>query len=370
MKARSLFVIAGLAAAVLANAQTFSVVPNGWENLNAGSTFLGPMANAQRTYQLLINENQLTDHVGKTIDGFVWRLPASATDPWPASDISFTNFDVRVSPGVTPSARSLTFASNVTGTQELVRSGALTVPAGSFPSGGSPNAWGMYIDFQTGYLYMGGHLLIEIRHTGFSGTSRSVDAIAATGGPAGVYGVLVSACWTGSYTGVSGSQGNFSAIQLRSVGSTTSVSGQIDFTDRVGNFPASVNIDFKNLDLTVAHTAMNVAVDSNGNYSTNDLPAMAGNYYVSVQRQPWLRRNVGPINTGSSQSGVDIALFNGDVDGDNEVGIGDLAILSGAFGSVVGDPNFDADADLDGDDEVGIGDYAILSGNFGMLGDD
>ena len=63
------------------------------------------------------------------------------------------------------------------------------------------------------------------------------------------------------------------------------------------------------------------------------------------------------------------SLINGDIDGDNEVGPGDFGILSSAFGSVDGDPNWDPEADLDGDGEVGPSDFGILSANFGLSGD-
>jgi hypothetical protein len=118
---------------------------------------------------------------------------------------------------VAPADRSLTFANNVVGAQTLVRSGGLTVPASSFSAGASPNAFGLAIGFDTGYLYTGGNLLIEIRHTGFTGTSRSTDAMLATGGAAQGYGTLFSAAWSSSYTGTSGSQGNFSVLQISSV---------------------------------------------------------------------------------------------------------------------------------------------------------
>lgn len=112
-----------------------------------------------------------------------------------------------------------------------------------------------------------------------------------------------------------------------------------------------------------------MAVDGGGNFSTGDLPAIPGNYIVSVKKQPWLRKNVGPVDTSSSQSGLMLPLTSGDIDGDNEVGIGDYAGLSFSYGSVSGDFNWDPNADLDGDGEVGIGDYAVLSGNYGLVGD-
>ncbi|HRI42633.1 MAG TPA: hypothetical protein PLL78_00930 [Fimbriimonadaceae bacterium] len=150
---------------------------------------------------------------------------------------------------------------------------------------------------------------------------------------------------------------------------TASIAGQVSFGDRFGNFPTSVNIDFENLDNTIAFTAVNVAVDSMGNFSTSDLPPVAGTYLVSIKRAPWLRRTIGPYNTGSSHSGLLFSLVNGDIDGDNEVAIGDYAQLSTAFGAEPGDPNWNESADLNGDDAVDIGDFAVLSANFGIEGD-
>lgn len=190
----------------------FLVVPSDYASTPANITFLGPLANAPRTYQLLIHESLLTNLVGKEIKAISWRLPTSATANWPLADVTYTNYDIYLSESVTPSARSLTFIDNVVGPQKLVRSGALEIPTDSYPFGGTPvNGWGREIDFDSAYTYNGSHLLIEIRHSGFSGTSRSVEAIgtAITG-----YGTLFSACWTGSYTGVSGSQGNFCVHRL------------------------------------------------------------------------------------------------------------------------------------------------------------
>jgi hypothetical protein len=193
-----------------------AVVPNAFENSSGGGTFLGPLANAPRTYQSLIHESQLVSLLNFELTGLSWRLPIAATEPWPASLITFNNFDIYLSQGVTPADRSLTFANNVAGPQTQVRSGLLTIPTGAMSSGNNPNSFDLEIGFNS-WLYSGGHLLIELRHSGFSGTSRSVDAVAASNTAAG-YGTLFSAAWTGSYTGTSGSQGNFSVTRLTTSG--------------------------------------------------------------------------------------------------------------------------------------------------------
>ncbi len=192
-----------------------SVYPPLYATTNGTSAFTGPLASSARTYQLLINENLLTGLVNKNILSITFRNFSTATTPWPEADVTFSNYDIYLSGSVAPSARSLTFAQNIVGQQILVRSGPLVIPANSFPIGGSPNQFGTPVTFTTPYLYTGGHLLIEIRHAGSTGTSRSVDAVgtAITG-----YGTDFSACWIGSYTGTTGNQGNFSVIALEADG--------------------------------------------------------------------------------------------------------------------------------------------------------
>jgi hypothetical protein len=191
-----------------------SVIPPAYEGSPGTGVFIGPHTNAQRTYQMLIHSSLLTDYVGRELSGFSWRLPVSATESWPAADTVYTNYDIRLSASVDPSARSLTFANNVAGPQTLVRSGPMEVPANAFPSGGSPNEFGLPIEFQNNYLYTGGHLLIEIRHTGNNSGSRAVDAITtSTSG----YGTLFSGAWQSSYTAETGLNGNFTIIELHAV---------------------------------------------------------------------------------------------------------------------------------------------------------
>ena len=188
------------------------VVPPTYAGVQGTGTFLGPLSNAQRTYQMLIRDSILTGLVGQQITALTFRLLASASSNWPASDVTFTNYDIYLSQSVAPENRSFTFAQNVVGIQKRVRSGSLTVTAGSFPFGGSPTSFGTDITFDSAYVYNGGHLLIEIRHTGFSGTSASTDAIlTSTAG----YGFLFSACWASSYTATSTTtQGNFVVTRL------------------------------------------------------------------------------------------------------------------------------------------------------------
>ncbi len=55
----------------------------------------------------------------------------------------------------------------------------------------------------------------------------------------------------------------------------------------------------------------------------------------------------------------------GDLDGDGDVDLADLAALLAVYGSCGGDPDYDPDADLDGSGCVDLVDLATLLANYG-----
>lgn len=196
------------------------VVPNYGAATEADGSFaLTSTATAGRTFQLTIAANQLTGMVGQEISGLQFRLNGATTTAWPATAASFASWDIFIGPGVAPSAMSNTFASNFTSTPTQVRSGVLVVPAGSFPAGGSPNAFGPTLAFTTPYLYSGGDLTLEMRFSAQTGvtTQSPLDAVLASGGPTNGWGVDFAARWTASATGVTGNNGNFPTTKLVTV---------------------------------------------------------------------------------------------------------------------------------------------------------
>lgn len=96
---------------------------------------------------------------------------------------------------------------------------------------------------------------------------------------------------------------------------------------------------------------------------------LVGPHFIFARGPHWLRKNLGSVVLGGVTSGVNGTLTNGDIDADNEVGIGDYAILSAAYGSTPIDLAWVENADLNGDESVDIADYAILSINYGLTGD-
>jgi len=195
-------------------AQVYHVVPPDYTNTPGNGSFLSQFATSARTYQLLMHESLLAPILNKQIYAVSWRLPTSATTNWPSADVTFTDYDFYLGQGVDPANMDRTdFSSNFIGPKKQVRDGSLLVTANSYTFGNTPNNWGPEMTFivDSIYIYTGGNLLIELRHTGFTGTSRSVDALTtSTSG----YGTLFRSCWGSGFAADSGAYGNFSLVRI------------------------------------------------------------------------------------------------------------------------------------------------------------
>lgn len=156
-------------------------------------------------------------------------------------------------------------------------------------------------------------------------------------------------------------------------GGFKAVSGRIELGDFVGD---SFDYEFQ---MQMRDGSGNVLQESGVQLDDTSAPgeenysfftARTGTFTVNAKGAPWLGQNrngvlVGPANAG----GVNFALTNGDSDGDNEVGIGDYALLSSAYNSTPGTLTWFWEADMNGDEAVDIADYAILSSNYGLTGE-
>lgn len=176
------------------------VVPNA-SATTAGTLVLNnPLRNSgnPRTYMLGINASQLAAiPVGSLIVGISMRAGLTTTNPavWPATDVTFTDYEVRIGDVLPPSAWSTTFLSNFVGTPVLARDGAMVVQANAFtnsnPTAPTPNAWGTFFwDFQVPFVYHGGDLGIQMTHPGStSSTSIFFEQVASN---VGVHGQAIT----------------------------------------------------------------------------------------------------------------------------------------------------------------------------------
>lgn len=141
---------------------------------------------------------------------------------------------------------------------------------------------------------------------------------------------------------------------------TATISGNIDFV----NTADSGNTETLSYELksgaNVYTGSLNVLDNGTGGYSIN-IPngAPNGTYSLYIKGGTFLGNYANVTLTGGSVSGVNIALTNGDVDQDGEVGATDFDAVVAQFGNSVS-------ADCDNDGEVGASDFNIVVANFGL----
>jgi hypothetical protein len=178
--------LTGLSLAAVAQAGTVAV-PNQYATTSSGAsglnTFIRDLGNP-RTGQLLIAASELTGiPPGFFIIGVTFRMFSGGTS-FPPTPATWADYTINLGVGG-PLPGSTTFANNFVGAPQLMRSGALTIPANSFPVGGSPNPFGADITFSgtNAYQYNGGNLVVEVRHTGSNITNTAthfLEAVATT----------------------------------------------------------------------------------------------------------------------------------------------------------------------------------------------
>lgn len=147
------------------------------------------------------------------------------------------------------------------------------------------------------------------------------------------------------------------------VGSSPTVSGTLVLQDVSPSFayPTGVLFEYRTPGTAAVVFSTNGGIGAGGAF-TIPSPPSPGSYDLVVKYSHWLRRKASVSTLSGNVSGVLLSLRNGDLDGDNEIGIGDYAQLSSNYGGT-------GTGDLNHDGAVDIADYAILSSNYGQSGD-
>jgi alpha-tubulin suppressor-like RCC1 family protein len=116
-----------------------------------------------------------------------------------------------------------------------------------------------------------------------------------------------------------------------------------------------------------ASFSRSLTLNADGSFSLDNLPR--GSYELAIQGSKWLRRSL-PLFAGRGDvSGLEVALWAGDVNNDNRVDILDLGLLADAFNTTPASPKWNAQADLNCDGMVNLLDLGILADSFGKQGD-
>lgn len=147
------------------------VAPNAYESAEADATLSGPFQANPITLQWIFAASQFSSITsGTQLTAIGFRLNGGS-DTLPVSDVDFTDWNLQLSSSLNAvGSLSATFANNIGPDAVTVRSGALTIPASSFPGGATPNGF-YFIPFSTAYTYNGGDLLLTLTHTGGMGAA-------------------------------------------------------------------------------------------------------------------------------------------------------------------------------------------------------
>jgi hypothetical protein len=148
---------------------------------NANATTLGTSqlnsiirnAGNPRSYQYGINAAELAGiPLGSVITGVSLRFMVfSGNSPsWPPADITWTTYDIHAGPAIPLASWTGNTATNFASPPQQVRTGPMTLDAGTFVNNGiagTVNPWSeFYFDFQVPYLYLGGDLALLFSHPG------------------------------------------------------------------------------------------------------------------------------------------------------------------------------------------------------------
>lgn len=162
--------------------------------------------------------------------------------------------------------------------------------------------------------------------------------------------------------------GNLEAFTAR-IPLPGSVSGRINLSGYVGDWSTvAMNVEIHNVGSDISLLNRSINVDGDGSFDL--ATSLRGSFDVYVSGGTWLRKKIGNVTiTSAGVGGLNVALLNGDVDGDNEVTLADYSQVAAAFGKTTDDAGFNSRADLNGDGEISLADYALVAGNMGASGD-
>lgn len=231
----------------------------------------------------------------------------------------------------------------------------------------------MIYDLEPGYDYLtvyfssdgGGSYQASTAFSGSNLTWSTYTAPLGSGATARVRFRMTTDYSVNDYDGVHIDDITFAGEPCEAIVSTRPISGTITLQDWLGAVPGvPIVVEVRAVGSTTPLETLPTTLGAGGTFTVQTaLPT--GNYDVAVKAPRWLRKVAGNRTlAGGGMTGVNLALPNGDEDGDNEIAIGDYSLLSANFGT--GGPV----GDINGDGEVDIADFAIMSANFGMLGDD
>lgn len=155
--------------------------------------------------------------------------------------------------------------------------------------------------------------------------------------------------------------GNLAFQLLGTSAAPMTIAGNIDLQNTVGSSGTeSIGWTLSNGTNTYTGSVSVADVGNSGYNLTVPSGAPNGSYTLRFKGGTFLSDTLNVTLAGSSISGQNVSLVNGDVDQDGEVGSTDFDAVVGQFGNA-------GSADCDNDGEVGASDFDIVVMNFGLM---
>jgi hypothetical protein len=139
------------------------------------------------------------------------------------------------------------------------------------------------------------------------------------------------------------------------------------FVEDPGTFTETFNVTFYagNTAINTQTVTLTSGNSTNITFLWNTSGFAYGNYTLSAYAWPVSGQT--DLTNNNVTSGVVKVTIPGDLNGDFQVNLKDLAILAKAYGSTAGDANWNPNADIDGDGLVGLSDLGILVQHYGQI---
>jgi hypothetical protein len=297
-----------------------TVTPSAFETSEGGGNSLAVLNGGGRTNQFQWTSTALSGlPVGATITGMRFRLDGGGAAA-PASMLNWTDYEVTLAKASNAiGSMSGTLTNNMTNPVQVM-DGALSISTNSFPGTGTPRSFGPLFAFDTNYLYTGNDLVMLLTHNGSGGSNITVDATTTTATGTGGYRALSTPA---GFQGTVADNPTWSLpiiqfdyvmpeIAVRGNGNdvadgatTTSISNNTDFGDRVQNSVASVQFEIINSGggtLTLSQPIFTGPFSLNGSFPTTVAPNSSAFFSVLMST----------VNNGSFTGSISFANTDAD----------------------------------------------------------
>jgi hypothetical protein len=180
---------------------------------DSGLNTLLRTTNAPRTYQMQFTPAALGGlPIGARIMGLGFRLFTNNVAAFPASTVSWSNYQVTLAQAAQPiSSMSTNFSANLLN-PVLVEQGVISIGPNTLSAGSNPNPFATIIPFDTPYLYTGGDLVMHFTHSGSDSFSTAFLDAATTNSPG--YGTSFRAMSANAFNAANGIPSSVTVVEI------------------------------------------------------------------------------------------------------------------------------------------------------------